>query len=46
MNDYEDGLLMDYAAYLSYLVMGLDYIMPNVSPELSIRDLGFLFYLG
>ena len=44
MNEYEDGLLLDYTSYLAYLMTWMDYIMPNVSPELSIKDLGFLFY--
>ena len=46
LNDYEDALLADYAVYLSYLMSWLDYVMPNVSPSLSVKDLGFLFYFG
>lgn len=47
MNEYEDALLADYTSLLSY-VMGLlnNHVMPSVSPELTIRDLGFLFYFG
>ena len=47
MNEYEDGLLMDYASLLNYM-MGLlnDSVMPSVSPELSVKDLGFFFYFG
>lgn len=44
MNEYEDGLMSDYAAYLSQLMSWLNYIMSSASPELSIKDLGFLFY--
>lgn len=47
MNEYEDGLLVDYTSFLSY-VLGLlnDSVMPSVSPELTVKDLGFLFYFG
>ena len=47
MNEYEDALLTDYTSFLSY-VMGLlnNSVMPSVSPELSVKDLGFLFYFG
>lgn len=47
MNEYEDALLVDYTAFLSY-VLGLlnDSVMPSVSPELTVKDLGFLFYFG
>jgi hypothetical protein len=47
MNEYEDGLLMDYTSLLDYMMRLLnDSVMPGVSPELSIKDLGFLFYFG
>lgn len=47
MGEYEDGLLMEYTSLLSY-VMGLlnDNALPSISPELSIKDLGFWFYFG
>lgn len=43
MNEYEDGLLLDYAAYLSRLISWLDYIMPNVSPEFSVKSFSHIF---
>jgi hypothetical protein len=46
MNEYEDGLLIDYASFLSHLMTWMNYIMPNVSPELTVKDLGFFFYFG
>ena len=47
MNEYEDGLLMDYTSLLDYMMKLLDNsVMPLVSPELSIEDLGFYFYFG
>ena len=47
MNEYEDGLLMDYTVFLNYMMRLLnDSVMPSVSPELSVKDLGFLFYFG
>ena len=33
-----------YAGNLGYLLGWLDYIMTNVSPELSVKDLGFYIY--
>jgi hypothetical protein len=47
MNEYEDGLLMDYTSLLDYMIQLLNNsVMPGVSPELSVKDLGFLFYFG
>ena len=47
MNEYEDGLLMDYTMLLDYMMRLLnDSVMPSVGPELSVKDLGFLFYFG
>lgn len=46
MNEYEDGLLTDYAFYLSHLMTWMDYVMENVDTGLSVKDLGFLFYFG
>ena len=47
MNEYEDALLFDYSSFLSYLLRLIDQsVMPLVSPELSIEDLGFWFYFG
>ena len=47
MNEREDLLLMDYRPFLAYLMQLLDQsVMPSVSPELSIKDLGFWFYFG
>ena len=44
LNEYEDVLLLDYAGNLGHLLGWLDYIMTNVSPELSVKDLGFYIY--
>ena len=47
MNDYEDALLMNYKTLLNYMMRLLnDSVMPIVSPELSVKDLGFRFYFG
>jgi hypothetical protein len=47
MNEYEDAILGDYSMFLAYLLGLIDQgVMPSVSPELSIKDLGFLFYFG
>ena len=47
MGEYEDALLVDYMSFLDY-IMGLlnNSVMPLISPELSVADLGFLFYFG
>lgn len=47
MNEYEDGLLLDYTSFLDYMMRLLnDSVMPSVSPELTVKDLGFFFYFG
>jgi hypothetical protein len=46
MNDYEDALLLDYAALMANMLETLNDFMPNVESGLSIKDLGFLFYFG
>ena len=47
MNEYEDGLLLDYTSFLDYMMRLLnDSVMPSVSPELTVKDLGFYFYFG
>ena len=47
MNEYEDALLTDYTSFLSYVMDLLNNnVMPNVSSELTVKDLGFLFYFG
>ena len=46
MNEYEDGLFVDYANVLSYSMVWLDYLMESISPELSVKDLGFYFYFN
>ena len=47
MNEYEDALLADYTSFLSYVLSLLNNsVMPSVSPELTVQDLGFLFYFG
>lgn len=43
-DEYEDAFLNDYAYILSYLLECTNSIMGSVSPELSIRDLGFIFF--
>lgn len=46
MNEYEDAILADQASLLSFAMNWLNDLMATVGPELSIRDLGFLFFLG
>ena len=47
MNEYEDGLLVDYMPLLDFMMKLLnDSVMPGISPELSVKDLGFFFYFG
>lgn len=47
MNEYEDAILADYTSLLSYVMDLLNNsVMPSVSPELTVQDLGFLFYFG
>ena len=47
MNEYEDGLLMDYMSLLDYMMGLLNYsVMPAVDPALTVKDLGFYFYFG
>ena len=46
MNEYEDGLLADYKLYLFYLMDWIDYLAVNADPNISVKDLGFLFYYG
>lgn len=47
MNEYEDGLLMDYSMFLDYIIGLINYsVMPSVDPALTAADLGFYFYFG
>ena len=46
MNEYEDGLFINYANVLWYNLEWLDYLLAGISPELSIRDLGFYYYFN
>ena len=47
MNEYEDGLLMDYSMFLDYIIGLINYsVMPSVEPTLTVKDLGFYFYFG
>ena len=47
MNEYEDGLLLDYMPLLDYMMRLLNNsVMPSVSPELTVKDLGFYYYFG
>lgn len=46
MNEYEDGLMKDYTFYLYYLMDLLNYVLADVNPALSIKDLGFYLYFG
>ena len=47
MNEYEDGLLRDYASTLKLMMEFLNFeVMPSVDPALTVKDLGFLFYFG
>lgn len=47
MNEYEDGLLVDYMLLLDYMMKMLnDSVMPGVDPALTVEDLGFYFYFG
>ena len=43
--EYEDKLLAYYSSLIPYLLGWVDTVMSDVEPVLSIRDLGFLFYL-
>lgn len=47
MNEYEDALLLDYMSFLNYIIGLLNNsVMPSVDPNLTVADLGFLFYFG
>lgn len=46
LEDYEDALLGDYATVMSILLDWANHTMTNISEELSVKDLGFLFYFG
>ena len=47
LNEYEDALLDDYTAFLGYAMKLLnEKVMPSVSPELSVKDLGFYYYFS
>jgi hypothetical protein len=45
MNDFEDAFIRDYAALISHAMGWLNSVMNYISPELSVADLGFFFYL-
>ena len=44
LDEYEDALLADYSIVIDFMLARLDSILNNIDSEISIKDLGFLFY--
>jgi hypothetical protein len=47
LNEYEDALLLEYALFVNEALAYLNYaVLPSVGGNITLKDLGFLFYFG